>query len=75
MQFARQLLARGNAVHATARKPEEAKQLQDLKTKDLTIAALDTSDPNAIRQWAAQLKGQRKFDVRNELQRSSGISC
>lgn len=63
MQFARQLLAKGNTVHATARKPEQAKELQGLKTEQLSISALDTSDPDAIRHWAAELKGHKKFDV------------
>ena len=50
-------------MHATARKPEQAKELQDIKTEQLSIAALDTSDPDAIRHWAAQLQGKTKFDV------------
>ena len=67
MQFARQLLARGNTVHATARRPEQAKELQDIKTDQLSITSLDTSDPDTIRHWAAQLKGQKKFDVSSLL--------
>ena len=63
VQFVRQLLARGNTVHATARRPEQAKELQDIKTQQLSITSLDTSEPDTIRHWAAQLQGQKKFDV------------
>jgi len=62
LEFTRQLLGRGCNVHATARKPDEAKGLQDLSTEKLTIAKLDTADPDSIRSWAKKLKGQQQFD-------------
>ena len=67
-QFARQLLAKGNRVHATARSPASASRLADLATKSgggLTVSALDVADPASITAWAAGLAGQAKtLDVR-----------
>ena len=65
------VLARGNSVHATARKPDQAAELQAIKTEKLAITALDTSEPDAIRHWAAHLQGQRKFDVSSHLNHHS----
>lgn len=64
VQFTRQLLAKGNIVHATARKPQEAKGLLELEGDSLKVEALDTSEPESIQKWAASLRGQAKFDVR-----------
>lgn len=66
MQFVRQLLAKGNIVHATARKPEQATSLKELSKNggSLTIAALDVGSPSSISSWASELKGKQPFDVR-----------
>ena len=64
VQFARQLLGRGCTVHATARKPDQAKGLQELASEKLSIGQLDTGDEKSIKAWAKKLKGQQQFDVR-----------
>ena len=52
LQFAKQLLAKGNRVLATARKPDAATGLQALQQANpdsLRITQLDTSSPESIR--------------------------
>ena len=58
MQLARQLAAKGNTVHAAARRPNDAKELQNLaKSADVHITApLDVSSPTSIAAWAEALK-------------------
>ncbi len=50
MQFAKQLLEKGNTVHATIRHGgnEELHQLQK-KNKALSIGILDVTDPESIK--------------------------
>lgn len=57
-QLTRQLAAKGNTVYATARKPSEAAELQQLaQTANVHVtAALDVSSPASIAAWAADLK-------------------
>lgn len=64
LEFVRQLLAKGNTVHATARKPDASKGLQDLKrnNESLSLATLDVANPNSISAWAASLQGRKQFD-------------
>lgn len=64
MQFVRQLLERGNTVHATARKPRDSPGLQELSSnKELSVETLDTSQPESIREWAKGLSGSRPFEA------------
>ncbi|MBL8631229.1 MAG: SDR family oxidoreductase [Rhodospirillaceae bacterium] len=60
LEFVKQYAAKGYKVIATARKPGEAKDLQDLaKTdKDIVIETLDVSDLASIDTLAAKYKGQ-----------------
>ncbi len=74
-QFTRQLLGRGCNVHATARKPDEAKGLQGLATEKLTVGQLDTADPDSIQKWAKKLKGQPKFDVSSNSLCNCPVPC
>ena len=50
MQFVKQLLEKGNTVHATIRHEgnEELNQLQT-KNKKLSIGSLDVTDPESIK--------------------------
>jgi len=60
LEFVAQLLARGNAVHATARAPAASKALAALAAKAgpaLHVAALDVACPASIDAWAAGLSG------------------
>lgn len=52
------LLARQNQVIATTRNPTDATHLQQLAAqhKNLVITQLDTSAPDSIKTWAADLK-------------------
>lgn len=52
------LLERSNKVIATARVPQEAQQLQQLaaENSNLTVAALDVSQPDSIQAFAAEVK-------------------
>lgn len=52
------LLERSNKVIATARVPADAQQLQQLakENSNLTIAALDISQPDSIAAFAAEVK-------------------
>ena len=57
LEFVRQLLARGDAIFATCRRPEEAEALQRLQREHpdrLRIAALDVADAQAIARVAAE---------------------
>jgi NAD(P)-dependent dehydrogenase (short-subunit alcohol dehydrogenase family) len=52
------LLERSNKVIATARVPADAQQLQQLaaSNSNLTVAALDISQPDSIAAFAAEVK-------------------
>ena len=60
LEFARQYAAKGFTVIATARKPEEAKELNELaaKNKSITVEKLDVLDEKAIDALAAKYKGK-----------------
>ena len=45
----RQLLAKGNRVHATAREPSKAGKLDRLKTDKLSVSYVDTADSSSIK--------------------------
>ena len=55
LEFARQLVARGDRVIATARHPEEASELRRL---DVRVEPLDVSDPGSVKSFAAAIAGQ-----------------
>jgi NAD(P)-dependent dehydrogenase (short-subunit alcohol dehydrogenase family) len=54
----KKLLERSNKVIATARVPQEAQQLHELaaENSNLTVAALDVSQPDSIQAFAAEVK-------------------
>lgn len=56
-EFVKQLLAKGNTVHATIRHDgnEELHQLQK-KNEKLSVGSLDVTDPESIKAWAHELK-------------------
>jgi NAD(P)-dependent dehydrogenase (short-subunit alcohol dehydrogenase family) len=60
LEFVKQYAAKGYKVIATARKPDDAKALQDMAQadKDIVIEKLDVSDLSAIDALAAKYKGQ-----------------
>ena len=45
----RQLLAKGNYVHATAREPSRADRLDKLKTDKLSVSYVDTAASSSIK--------------------------
>jgi NADP-dependent 3-hydroxy acid dehydrogenase YdfG len=60
-QLTRQLLAKGNAIIATARDPGAAKELQKLQAGSggkLTVMQLDVASPESINAWADSVKQQ-----------------
>src|SRR5204863_9251879 len=59
LEFARQLSARGERVIATARHPDEAKELRAL---DVRVETLDVSDPASVKAFATAL-GSTPVDV------------
>lgn len=67
LEFARQLLARGDWVFATCRQPEQAAELQALRERypdRLHLAALDVSDDASIAQAVAAVEGHTdRLDV------------
>ena len=65
LEFARQLLDRGDDLIATARRPDEAEDLQALKKKNsdkLEIYELDVTDADSIAELAEAV-GDRSVDV------------
>ncbi|KAG7669316.1 hypothetical protein Ndes2437B_g05462 [Nannochloris sp. 'desiccata'] len=64
LELTRQLAAKGNTVYASARKPSEAVELQQLAASaDVHVTELDVSSPASISAWAADLK--TKHDVKH----------
>lgn len=60
LEFARQLVARGDTVLATARRPEAAKELQALAGESpdrLTVRALDVTDADSVAALRRALDG------------------
>ncbi len=60
LEFVKQYAAKGYKVIATARKPDEAKDLQELAKadKDVVLEKLDVSDLASVDALAAKYKGQ-----------------
>jgi NAD(P)-dependent dehydrogenase (short-subunit alcohol dehydrogenase family) len=60
LEFAKQYAAAGWTVIATARKPDEAKELKDLaaKNKNVMLEKLDVTDDAGIKALAAKYKGK-----------------
>ena len=57
LELVRQLLARGEEVHATARDPERAEELAAIDGERLHIHRLDQREPDSVRALAAALGG------------------
>ena len=57
LELVRQLLARGDAVHAAVRDPEQADQLAALAGAALHIHRLDQLEPDSVQALAAALGG------------------
>lgn len=70
LEFARQILDGGDEVIATARKPEEAKQLKELTCDALTILPLDVTSQESV-DGLAKSVASRTIDV---LINNAGIS-
>ena len=60
LEMVKQYAEKGWTVIATARKPEEAKELRDLaaKHKNVTLEKLDVANPESIKALAAKYKGK-----------------
>jgi NAD(P)-dependent dehydrogenase (short-subunit alcohol dehydrogenase family) len=59
LELVRQCLKRGDSVIATARKPEEARELEALaaSSRELTVLACDVGDDSSVRAFAAKVTG------------------
>src|SRR5688500_17203828 len=57
LELTRQCLARGDTVIATARNPGGAKELQALRSKELTVLQCDVGDDASVRAFAAKVTG------------------
>ncbi len=59
LELVRQCLKRGDSVIATAREPEQARELQSLaaSSPELTVLACDVGDDSSVRAFAAKVKG------------------
>jgi enoyl-[acyl-carrier-protein] reductase (NADH) len=60
-QWAKQLLAQGNTVVATARDPSSSPGLSELGQQygdKLLLTSLEAASEGGIAEWAAQLKGK-----------------
>jgi NAD(P)-dependent dehydrogenase (short-subunit alcohol dehydrogenase family) len=58
LEFIRQLSDRGATIHATARRPDEAQELQALAdAHDVTVHPLDVTDPTSVEAFGEALDG------------------
>lgn len=59
LELVRQCLARGDSVIATARNPQDARELQSLAggSRELTVLACDVGDDGSVRAFAAKVTG------------------
>lgn len=76
LQFVRDLLARGDRVWAGCRRPEQADGLQALAaqySEQLTLVALDVSDPESIQAAARTVAGQS--DALDLLINNAGVGA
>ena len=74
MQFAAQLLARGNTVIAGVRNPDRAQELLQLKadySKGLDVLTLDVADTDSIASWATAIS--ERHDTVDLLINNAGI--
>lgn len=60
LEFVRQLVARGNTVVATARKPNEASELQEMISggADVQVTTLDITNEESISAWSSDLRNR-----------------